>query len=285
MRKMKKLIIGIAMGTLLLGSMVTASASVSGWLQEGNKWYYLNSDGTIKTGWLQEGSTWYYLNSDGTMKTGWLKEGSTWYYLNSDGSMKTGWLQEGNKWYYLNSDGSMAVNTTIDNCYVGADGSWTDGGSGTTATGIREGYQPEMTEEFVKLWNEERRALGLREVKITEWAQKYADIRIEELLQNFAHIRPDGSALYGGEDITKFYDASIRTIEEASKEALNNFKNSEGHWMDLTDHDIVECGVSVYYKDGEWYVTVNTLSMDQETYMAMQEEGIVSEAFEYAFKN
>ncbi len=128
MRKMKKLITGIAMGTLLLGSMVAVNAATSGWVKEGSTWYYLNSDGSMKTGWLQEGSTWYYLNSDGSMKTGWLQEGSKWYYLNSDGTMKTGWLQEGSKWYYLNSDGSMAVNTTIDHCYVGADGSWAEGG-------------------------------------------------------------------------------------------------------------------------------------------------------------
>ena len=45
---------------------------------------------------------------------------------------------------------------------------------------------------------------------------------------------------------------------------LNNLKNSEAHWSGLTDRDIIECGVSVYYKDGEWYVTVNTLSWLEE---------------------
>lgn len=288
MRKMKKIVTGIAVATLLLGSMLTVNAATSGWLQEGNtwyyldgngimktgwqqvsgKWYYLSSNGAMKTGWLQDGRTWYYLDgsgvmktgwqqisgkwyylsSNGAMKTGWLQEGSTWYYLNSDGTMKTGWLQEGNKWYYLNANGSMAVNTTIDNCYVGADGSWTDSSSSST---MKEGLRPELAAEFLKLWNEERRALGLKEVKITEWAQKYADIRAEQLTREFSHRPLDGLANYGGE-----YIGNVGAPD--MNRALDGFKNSEAHWAGLTDRNITECGVAVYYKNGNTYVTVNT---------------------------
>lgn len=52
----------------------------------------------------------------------WLLLGNTWYYLGSDGGMKTGWQQIGGAWYYFykesdpngGSHGAMAVNTTID---------------------------------------------------------------------------------------------------------------------------------------------------------------------------
>ena len=156
------------------------------------------------------------------------------------------------------------------------------GGSSTTATGLKEGYQPEMAEEFVKLWNEERRALGLREVKITEWAQKYADIRAEQLTRNFSHKVLDGLSDYGEECIARMGRYDIRTAEEASKRAINGFKNSEGHWSILTDHDIIECGVSVYYKDGEWYVTVNTYSWPVE--VAGPRPSNLPEAFSHAFE-
>ena len=47
---------------------------------------------------------WYYLNSDGSMKTGWLSSGSTWYFLKADGSMATGW-------YHVTFDGAMVAGT------------------------------------------------------------------------------------------------------------------------------------------------------------------------------
>ena len=61
------------------------------------------------------------------MKTGWVQDKDKWYYLNEDGSMKTGWIQSSSsgKWYYLNSDGSMAHDTTTSDGYnVGSDGAW-----------------------------------------------------------------------------------------------------------------------------------------------------------------
>ena len=59
------------------------------------------------------------------MKTGWLNDNGTWYYLNSNGSMKTGWLldTDGN-WYYLQSNGAMAKNTTVDGYKLGSNGAW-----------------------------------------------------------------------------------------------------------------------------------------------------------------
>ena len=37
------------------------------------------------TGWLNLGGTWYYLNGSGAMATGWLNLGGTWYYLDANG--------------------------------------------------------------------------------------------------------------------------------------------------------------------------------------------------------
>ena len=59
------------------------------------------------------------------MQTGWLLDGSTWYYLQSNGAMKTGWFQDTDgRWYYLNANGSMAVNTSVDGYKLGANGAW-----------------------------------------------------------------------------------------------------------------------------------------------------------------
>ena len=57
------------------------------------------------------------------MATGWVQADGRWYYMTSDGIMKTGWHQEvPGVWYYFNDDGSMATDTHIGEYYVGPDG-------------------------------------------------------------------------------------------------------------------------------------------------------------------
>jgi len=43
---------------------------VTGWLNEGGKWYYMNEKGVMQTGWQYVGGSWYYLPSSGVMQTG-----------------------------------------------------------------------------------------------------------------------------------------------------------------------------------------------------------------------
>lgn len=83
----------------------------TGWLKEGTIWYYLTPSGAMKTGWVKDGPNWYYLVTSGGMRTGWVKDGPNWYYMNSSGAMKTGWLQQGGHWYYLWGSGAMANGT------------------------------------------------------------------------------------------------------------------------------------------------------------------------------
>ncbi len=106
----------------------------TGWLELGDKTYYLTAVGTMVTGeytvdgvtyrfdkdgvlvgivpkpsgWKQEDGLWYYYQ-DGQRQTDWLKVGNKWYYLNYNGAMMTGWLQLGSTWYYLNQDGEMVT--------------------------------------------------------------------------------------------------------------------------------------------------------------------------------
>ena len=45
---------------------------------------------------------WYYLNGNGEMQTGWLQDGGKWYYLETSGAMKASqWFTVGGKWYYV----------------------------------------------------------------------------------------------------------------------------------------------------------------------------------------
>lgn len=90
----------------------------NGWLLDSDaKWYYFNESGFMSSGWLKEGNSWFYLNpvpdgSRGSMKTGWVWDNGNWYYLNpvsngSKGAMQTGWIKDGDSWFFADSSGAM----------------------------------------------------------------------------------------------------------------------------------------------------------------------------------
>ena len=60
------------------------------------------------------------------MKTGWQNVNEAWYYLDSNGKMKTGWFKNSDgKWYYLYDSGAMAKNAIISGYKLDSNGAWT----------------------------------------------------------------------------------------------------------------------------------------------------------------
>ena len=43
-------------------------------------------------------------------KKGWVKDRGKWYYYDTNGSMKKGWIKDKEKWYYLLDNGEMVAN-------------------------------------------------------------------------------------------------------------------------------------------------------------------------------
>ena len=55
----------------------------------------------------------------------WVKDGDKWYYLQGDGSMKSStWFEVGRKWYYVYGNGELAVDTWVGGYRVDASGAW-----------------------------------------------------------------------------------------------------------------------------------------------------------------
>ena len=74
-------------------------------------------------GWVQNHSGSWQYRKDGKAVTGWLQDGEKWYWLDENGWMfYGGWKSIDGKWYYFYADGSMAVNTQIDDRNIGTDG-------------------------------------------------------------------------------------------------------------------------------------------------------------------
>jgi len=84
---------------------------VTGWLQDGQVWYYLNpkKDGAMSTGWMTIDKKKFYFGSDGKMRTGWAKIKKEWYYFAANGAMHRGWLLLDGNYYYLDKDGIMVT--------------------------------------------------------------------------------------------------------------------------------------------------------------------------------
>ena len=56
----------------------------------------------------------------------WIQEGNKWYFMQADGTMaKNKWIKWYNKWYYVGSDGAMYANCyTPDGYWVDSSGLW-----------------------------------------------------------------------------------------------------------------------------------------------------------------
>ena len=81
---------------------------LSGWILDGNGWWYRNADGSYPySTWQYIDGEWYYFDANGYMETGWIYLGGTWYYLKESGAMVTGWQTIGGVRYYFDESGAM----------------------------------------------------------------------------------------------------------------------------------------------------------------------------------
>nr|WP_176398043.1 hypothetical protein [Bacillus cereus] len=91
--------------------------SISGWFQDGGKWYHQDDNGTSRTGisiakentgWTQDlkigRDNGRYLNSDGTIQTGFKTIDGKKYFFKSDGELNLGWAEDGGKKYFITPD-------------------------------------------------------------------------------------------------------------------------------------------------------------------------------------
>ena len=128
MRKQTKLVAVLSAAALLaIGASMTSFAATKGWVQEGEDWVYLNSDGERETSvWRRSGENYYYLDEDGIMATDTIIEDAnadgvyyvdvngvklmnTWKSVPNDDNIKIGDQTRENVpdvlWYYFGSSG------------------------------------------------------------------------------------------------------------------------------------------------------------------------------------
>ena len=116
------------------------TATVGTWKTEGSKWTFLDNAGNKLNGWIVYNGDWYYLvPEDGTLKTGWLTLNGKSYFLSTESGQFTGRLLSGWQWidgycyYFIAEDNAkcgelFTGGTTPDGYTVDSAGRWTKDG-------------------------------------------------------------------------------------------------------------------------------------------------------------
>ncbi len=132
-----------------------------------------------------------------------------------------------------------------------------DGDSETTAANYSsdpEENHDEFVDEVIRLVNKERKKKNLKELKRNEQLCEFADIRAEELVENFSHTRPDGTRCFtilagskyenqgAGENVAKGYGTP--------ELVMRGWMNSSGHRKNILEKDHYQIGVGYYYENG-----------------------------------
>ena len=110
--------------------------------------------------------------------------------------------------------------------------------------------------EVIRLVNIERQRYGLSAVSTTEQLSKAADVRAHEIINTFAHTRPDGSdcftilSQYG-----IFYMAAGENIAwgyRSPQAVVDGWMNSPGHRANILNEDFHRMGVGVVPSQWTW---------------------------------
>ena len=108
MRKQTKLVAVLSAAALLaIGASMTSFAATRGWVQEGEDWVYLDSNGDrVYNEWKRSGDNYYYLGEDGIMVKDDLVHDTTidaYYYVDENG------VRLMNAWKSLPNDEGVQV--------------------------------------------------------------------------------------------------------------------------------------------------------------------------------
>lgn len=151
------------------------------------------------------------------------------------------------------------------NIYRGLDGGSYEGGSSNSGSSSSSKVDiEEFRQEVIRLTNKERKKAGLEPLVEDSTAMEFAQIRAEELSNNFSHKRPDGTV---GEYSHYQFMENIAMGGRTPEDAVNSWLNSSGHYATMMS-DYSDCGncigVGVYEKNGTMYWVQEFILWDAE---------------------
>lgn len=101
------------------------------------------------------------------------------------------------------------------------------------------------------LCNQQRKAVGLADLKWNTDLANAAAVRSSEIQQVWSHTRPDGTAYFTADDA--IYGENLSKDCTTPEECVANWMSSPQHRANILDPTYRSCGVSVYEVNGSWY--------------------------------
>ncbi|MBQ8961181.1 MAG: SCP-like extracellular [Ruminococcus sp.] len=134
--------------------------------------------------------------------------------------------------------------------------------SHNTSAGEQDYDLNAMAEEIALLVNEARTELGLKPVYVVPYLNDVAQLRSRECVETFDHRRPDGTKFITAIDYSLVHygyaSENIAAGLNTPEATFEQWKNSSGHWANITNPSVTHLGVGVCYEPNStyrWYWT------------------------------
>ncbi len=114
----------------------------------------------------------------------------------------------------------------------------------------------------LKLVNKLRSSLGLHKLRKSAILEQAAKIRVRELAEYYSHTRPNGTEPFTAvTELGYYYSVGAENIASASgypaetigKTLFDSWKESPRHYDNMTNSEIKEAGIAIYFENGTWY--------------------------------
>ncbi len=261
------------------------------WVSDAGNWYFMDQNGVMKTGWVNVSGKWYYMANSGAMKTGWVLDGDDWYYMHPNGIMASGETIKSNaKKYLFDVSGKMVHDAEVNGVTYESDGAaideetevkgaftyaskkdrnrsydeveyedyeeanWSDNESDFFYSQSFDENHDKYVKEVFERVNKLRKKHGRKALRLSSDLCQFADIRAEELTENFSHTRPDGASCFSIFDDTEYEEgAAAENVAKGHRdpeEVVTGWYNSSGHKKNMLNTKYSQIGIGYYVKNG-----------------------------------
>lgn len=160
-------------------------------------------------------------------------KGETWYKL-----AKNNWIKSTDTNKPVSNSTKPSLNSTVSNTQkqTNTDTHKTNSTSTTKSQNksvqsvATPQYASEIAQSFITQLNEVRQKMGKGTLSLDANINDFANIRSNELLTKFSHVRPDGSSFNYSECISMEMIDKNTTPSQAAKKVLDRFLYDDASW-------------------------------------------------------